>query len=367
MGGIVIVLTFVLAAIVPLVLTAGNIYYLFRKGKWKGNYEALTLTLGPLLTAVLLGLWDMKDWTEPLEFGGGMTLRYHAFISSQYLPVLIILAGLAMLGYMLLRSYSLKMPPLLIVISIAFVYLGDIVAVLWILQLLPYVTDAGVLFGFEGVLMCLFPANFLILSFSQIRGVVRTYNNTEEAGDSRLAKLLRQSEKWPLAGLVAMIPIMGIIVLLLILFGQKPDAAIRAFTETSDWLFSTKVSPAPISIDGHYLCTAAARGDRKIVKPLRMGVRHGNRVVVNRQLCIANAFEEFINEHLPRFHHGLRYVYDKYGYPLARHITTRRAANITYILMKPLEWLFLLVLYLFDRKPENRIAAQYLPIKKKEC
>ena len=35
--------------------------------------------------------------------------------------------------------------------------------------------------------------------------------------------------------------------------------------------------------------------------------------------------------------------------------------DIIYYLMKPLEWLFLLVLYLVDRKPENRIALQYIP------
>ena len=27
--------------------------------------------------------------------------------------------------------------------------------------------------------------------------------------------------------------------------------------------------------------------------------------------------------------------------------------------MKPLEWIFLIFLYLFDQKPENRIAIQY--------
>ena len=34
--------------------------------------------------------------------------------------------------------------------------------------------------------------------------------------------------------------------------------------------------------------------------------------------------------------------------------------NIIYILMKPLEWIFLIVLYLFDKKPENRINLQYI-------
>ena len=53
-------------------------------------------------------------------------------------------------------------------------------------------------------------------------------------------------------------------------------------------------------------------------------------------------------------------IYDKYGYPLSKHINTAFQADITYILMKPLEWIFLLVLYIFDEKPENRIATQYI-------
>ena len=33
--------------------------------------------------------------------------------------------------------------------------------------------------------------------------------------------------------------------------------------------------------------------------------------------------------------------------------------GVLYYMMKPLEWLFLAVLYLVDEKPENRIAVQY--------
>ena len=56
----------------------------------------------------------------------------------------------------------------------------------------------------------------------------------------------------------------------------------------------------------------------------------------------------------------MRYIYDKYGYPLSKHINNAVQADITYIIMKPLEWIFLIVLYLFDVKPENRIATQYI-------
>lgn len=42
---------------------------------------------------------------------------------------------------------------------------------------------------------------------------------------------------------------------------------------------------------------------------------------------------------------------------------TKKAADLVWLLMKPLEWLFLLVLYLFDATPENRIAVQYMPVR----
>ena len=157
---------------------------------------------------------------------------------------------------------------------------------------------------------------------------------------------------------------MGIIFVLLIcilvLFGQRPDEAIKAFLETSDWTLSTKISPPDVTYDGHYLCTVSLRGHKKLVKPIRMGIRRGEKIVVNRQLCIANAFEDLIKERTPRFHHFVRYIYDKYGYPLSKHINNAVQADITYIIMKPLEWIFLIVLYLFDVKPENRIATQYI-------
>lgn len=104
----------------------------------------------------------------------------------------------------------------------------------------------------------------------------------------------------------------------------------------------------------------AAGGHRKVVKPQRYGVRHGHRVIVNRQLCVANAFEQILEEKTPKFHKFVRHVYDTYGFPVAKMIKTKTAADIVYFIMKPLEWVFLIVLYLTDVKPENRIAVQYM-------
>ena len=169
-----------------------------------------------------------------------------------------------------------------------------------------------------------------------------------------------KSSCWPALAFLMVWPVLGICIAVLVLFGQEPSAAVKAFTETSDWMLSQRISPPTVYSDGHYLCTVAAGGHEKLVKPKRMGVRHGHRIVVNRQLCVANAFEQVLEERTPRFHRFVRHVYDTYGYPVAKHIRTPLAADITYLVMKPLEWIFLLVLYLTDRKPEDRIAKQYL-------
>lgn len=170
----------------------------------------------------------------------------------------------------------------------------------------------------------------------------------------------------PILWVISLFPIMIIIQLILILFGQSPDSFIQMFFDTSSYNLSQVPVPEPIQLsgDGHYLCTVSARGHDNIVKPVRAGIRHGNKIVVNRQLLIANAFENILEEYTPKFHKAIRYIYDTYGYPLSKHINTKLSADLVYILMKPLEWVFLFVLYLVDSKPENRINIQYSELRK---
>ena len=47
--------------------------------------------------------------------------------------------------------------------------------------------------------------------------------------------------------------------------------------------------------------------------PLRLGMRHGHEVIVNRQLCVANAFEQVLEERTPRFHRALRNFFPDFG------------------------------------------------------
>lgn len=169
--------------------------------------------------------------------------------------------------------------------------------------------------------------------------------------------------KFPIL-LVLCMPIMVVFISFLLLFGQKPDSLIRAFTDTYQHGFSQLNHECDnVQCGGHYLCSVAANGHTGIVKPERLGIRNGNPIICNRQLLVSNAFEELLEERLPKLHRFIRHNYNKVGNMIHRHygiFSNKYVSDFVYVIMKPAEWMFLLVLYTFDTKPENRIARQYL-------
>ncbi len=151
----------------------------------------------------------------------------------------------------------------------------------------------------------------------------------------------------------------------LLLFGQRPDSLILAFTQTYchglSELGEQYGCNSPAGTD-HYLCSVAAGGHRSIVKPIRMGKRHGHRIICNRQLLVANAFEELIEDRFPKAHRLIRRNYDRVGDFIHKDYTpyeNKYLCDLIYLLMKPADWCFRIVLYTFDRRPEDRIARQY--------
>ena len=287
------------------------------------------------------------DWSEPL-----INSQKHALIWSGAYPTFFTLAALTLLA-LIIYSYrdANSLSPLANVFCISGI-LGGVVLLL----------------VFDNQLQVASFHTFFLLIYSIHLLWVRIRewqeDRTEISYENRLFQwlhqLLNKSRNWPWLAVLVALPTLALVVLVLMLFGQQPDSMIKAWTNTADWAFSQKIPPQNLIIDEHYLCTVAAGGHEKVVKPQRMGIRHGHPVVVNRQLCIANAFEQVLEEKTPRFHRFLRRNYDRYGYPFAKHIKKKLAMDLIYYLMKPLEWLFLLVLYLVDRKPENRIAMQYI-------
>ena len=354
--------------IYPLILTCLNLFFIFgsqndpvviRKSK---HFEYLTLTLGSVYSIIILPFTNIVfvDWQEALA-----NRQLHTPIWSQGAITILSCAAVGIAGYLFLSAVSLrKVPPLLPVLAIGAMYIGMFQCILWIIQV--FQND---LISFY---LCLFPFNLILIGIHTIRRKVEEWNNDESKEIKkfhnpyleRINKKVVDSSKWPGLAFLFMWPLLGALVCFLLLFGQRPDNIIRAWTETSNWNLSTKVSPQNIYYDEHYLCTVAAGGHPKIVKPIRKGMRHGHEVIVNRQLCIANAFEQVMEEYIPVFHRHIRNIYDKYGFPVARAIRSPYIADVVYILMKPLEVMFLLVLYTVDVNPENRIAVQYLPLDK---
>ncbi|MEZ7603106.1 DUF6688 domain-containing protein [Streptococcus parasanguinis] len=287
------------------------------------------------------------DWSESL-----INSQKHALIWSGAYPTFFTLAALTLLA-LIIYSYwdANSLSPLANVFCISGI-LGGVVLLLVFDNQLQVAS-------FHTFFLLIYSIHLLWVRIKEWQED-RTEISYENHLLQWLHQLLNKSRNWPWLAVLVALPTLALVVLVLMLFGQQPDSMIKAWTNTADWAFSQKIPPQNLIIDEHYLCTVAAGGHENVVKPQRMGVRHGHPVVVNRQLCIANAFEQVLEEKTPRFHRFLRRNYDRYGYPFAKHIKKKWAMDLIYYLMKPLEWLFLLVLYLVDRKPENRIAMQYI-------
>ena len=304
------------------------------------------------------------DWQTQLS-----NSNKHTPIYSGSMVTFIVLLLLAFIGYEILQSIPLrKLPPLVTVLSISSMYLGLLELILFTVQIFkPTILLDGYLLLFP--LCCvLLVARLLLKKIREWNALVQNAE-AEHFGTGKIYQnpmlrwcdsILRKAAWWPVLGLVLMFPLLGILIAILMLFGQAPDSVIKAFTETSDWNLSLRQAPQNVMYDEHYLCTVAAGGHEKVVKPIRLGRRHGHEVIVNRQLCIANAFEQVLEERTPGFHRALRHFYDTYGFPVARLIHSKYTADAVYFIMKPLEWIFLCVLYLTDAHPENRIAVQYI-------
>ncbi len=345
--------------IVPTVLTTINVLNLFFKKKIIPRAAVpLTLIIGGAMYIFLYGItFDTAgDWYERIYDN-----QFHYSISFHYIPSVGIPLVLAFAAIMIITYIPAeKIPPLISAILTALIIIGNIVQIVFAFQISRNVRDLT-------LMLYVFHINIVLVSIpaihkqitEQTRLIGRRKEKLTKPWQIKAYSLLEKTTNMRLFMFGMVFIAAAAIEILLILFGQGTDGAIKAFTDTADWTFSQQLPPPPMEYEGHYLCTVAAAGHRKVVKPLRYGNRLGAVIIVNRQLCIANAFEDLIHERTPKFHRKVRHFYDTHGYPLSKIITTPLRADIVYILMKPLEWVFLTVLYAFDTDPEKRISEQY--------
>ena len=283
----------------PLILTLQNLFFLFRKGtaevrRVERRTESVTIALGIIYTGLYdwmfsgstSGIQFRSDWQEVLHNG-----QMHTPIWTESALTIAVISCVGVLGYLMLSKRDInRLPPLLTVLGISAIYLGIGMCLLWIVQVMG-----------EEWLFCLFPFNCVLIGGKTIRRAVEEWQGSEESRIREWNKpylkwlndVLLDASHWPVAALILMLPLLGILIGILALLGQQPDRVIRAWTETGDWRLSQQVPPPNVMFDEHYLCTVAAQGHPEVVKPLRTGVRNGHRVVVNRQLCVANAFDRY--------------------------------------------------------------------------
>ncbi len=350
----------IIVAGIPGTLSVWNIYNCAAKTpKAEKLISTLTVFVGGFFYLFLLNFTfdQVGEWYEQ-----SYNTQLHNIISSEYSWFFYVVIILGFIGYfVLLYVRADKLPPLISALSISFLICLNVFQIAYAIQIAENVN----LFD---CLLYVYHANILLLSARVIQRHMREMeeifknrlsSNEDHKKYRRIYNLINNMSKYSIMIFIVLFFIIALAEIVFVFLGQGLDAPIKAFTDTADWTFSKQIPPPPEVYDSHYLCTVAAGGHKKVVKPIRLGTRRNQTIIVNRQLCIANAFEELIHDRMPKFHRRIRNIYDKYGYPLSKKITTPTKADIIYYIMKPLEWIFLVVLYTFDVRPEQRIARQY--------
>ncbi len=89
-----------------------------------------------------------------------------------------------------------------------------------------------------------------------------------------------------------------------------------------------------------FIVTAAARGNRRFVGS---GLNPTTGRIENAQLARMRTFERYLMTEFPNAHRRLRAVYNRLGPVVARRIRHPLAADLTYVILKPLELLAVII------------------------
>jgi len=343
-------------------------YYFLKKTKNTANYKEKTF--GMLYSFSFL-LFLLGFSTHKVQYNIAIDIvdGFECYIpfSKSHLITLLFYFILFTISIFLIWTTNYSLPPLTYIICLIFTLIGVLLNSIIILQvsshntktLDAYYHDEGMLFFILFPTLSIVIGMYLILKaikYEAQKSMGRKFNNNFLTALNNYIASQYSLKIWVL---LLFFPVLFISTLVLLLLGQDMNSLVKVFTDTTTWRFSQQIHPPVLDHQGHYICTVAACGNPKIVKPIRLGKRNGNCIIVNRQLQIANAFEEMVHDFSPTIHHIIRNNYDQYGYNFSKYITTTNSSNITYLLMKPLEWLFLVCLYLFCVNPEKKIQKQY--------
>ncbi|GAA4072429.1 DUF6688 domain-containing protein [Amphibacillus indicireducens] len=231
---------------IPLILTGWNIFnlikYLVTKKERHFNkvIEVIAMGLGVLylylyteLANIVFVNWDVQLYN----------LQKHSMIMPDAFLTIVIILLIAFIGYYIIRFISAdKQSPIVSVIGISAIYLGMGICLLWCIQTI------------SDIFLVLFPANCIIIFIKTITIFVYQKNVTLQTGlfttkFKKLSSILNKATNLPWIALLLAIPLLGVIIVVLMLFGQEPNSIIKAWTETADWTMSQKIPPQNIQYD----------------------------------------------------------------------------------------------------------------------
>lgn len=311
---------FSLLCVYPVVLLGYQLVLFVRSLHWRApqchrpGYD--TWVLGYLAVCEVIYLSVTKEvvfsagWREQL-----VNSQRHSPIAPSYYVWFLFLVFLCLLAFYALWVKPVgQLPPLLPVLAIGVLYIGTVYVVLWTIQIYEYRELMDLYLLIPAIVFVLIVARTIAITVQMhTLDADRSVKVETHSVLARLHDFVSQAKTWPVFAFLVALPALGLVYAILVLLGQGPHALIRAFTDTSGWALSQQTSPPNVFYDEHYLCTVAAGGHKRLVKPIRGGIRHGHPVVVNRQLLVANAFEQVISDRLPRIHRMIRHFYDRMG------------------------------------------------------
>lgn len=282
-----------------------------------------------------------------------------AAFQSQHILGLQVILGLAAAGFFALGHVRSPLPPLLEFLLLGSVGLGIGLAAAIAVQ------DQGMVLGG----MVPWGMNMLWVLWKRTRLLVAAF----EGHEMRLPWLHRWMRSTSAVGrlgqllllVTGSVAVLSLVAGFLHLLGERPDALVRAFTQTYRHTFSQlSYDCSQVDCRGMYLCTIGALGHQAVVGPTRPGLRGGRVIACSRQLLVSNAFEASLASRLPRLQRWGRRFYDRLGErldPNGALSRNRLLCDAVHLAMKPAEWTFLLWLYLVEPWPQRLIASQYLP------
>lgn len=341
----------VIMGIIPLLTFVDLLSLLFSGERVFGRLKNILPLV--MLAPIAITLWDLGEKND--------CCGESAIFSPEHRlsPTVLILICVAAFLYSAYRKWLA--PPLMEVIVNCLLIIGVVLDLIVGMQLRE---AEDWYFGIIPV-----AGQFLVVLVENHFMAINSLSDAEAPAENAFIKVCRRlvfSPAWQKIPLLILLclPLLIVLVAVLLLFGQRPDSFVRAFTDTYKHGFSKlDYQCAGVVCGGHFLCTIAAKGNPGVVKPLRVGVRAGRLIQCNRQLLVSNAFEELLEQRLPWLHRPVRTLYNKIGNGIHRYygaFDRTWVSNTIYILMKPLEWAFVVILYLGDRDPETRIAQQYM-------